>query len=254
MIKKADPDMVVINEANDWDGDPPHRQIDTLAARLRGSYDLADADFTINRYHPRTGNYILYRTNMFRPLYQDNGKAHYWTVFHNNNDNMAMYQAFVDVQTGARFLVVAVHLVHGPNNAKSDADRRAETQHLLAHVHNLQARDARYADLPVILGGDFNSFAGHNPHNFDSPGDLLRRAHLTDSLMAAQRRTNTKFGSVNGYTPKPSHTGRIIDHFYGSAGVAFRTWTQVMNLRHGRWAGTIPSDHNPVLTGISIQD
>jgi hypothetical protein len=74
-----------------------------------------------------------------------------------------------------------------------------------------------------------------------------------DALVAAQSRRNTQYGSVNDYTPVPSHSGRIIDHVFGEAGVAMRTWKQVMDLKHGRWPGTIPSDHNPILVGLSVQ-
>jgi endonuclease/exonuclease/phosphatase (EEP) superfamily protein YafD len=251
MIKHSSPDIININEANDWVGRPRHRQIDTIEAKLKGTYRLASADFTAAKYHPQVGNYVLYRRSMFRARYQhDHGKAHFWEL---SNKHFVMYQALQDRHSGAKFLMVSVHLSHGPNDARSDAQRKKETQRLLADVRKLKAHHPKYRKLPVIYAGDTNSFAGKNPANHDSPGDLMKRAHVTDSLMAAQSRKNTRYGSVNGYYRRPSRTGRIIDHFYGTAGVAFRTWRQVMHLKHGHWPGTIPSDHNPIMVGLSLQ-
>jgi endonuclease/exonuclease/phosphatase family metal-dependent hydrolase len=124
---------------------------------------------------------------------------------------------------------------------------------LIAQMNDLEASDAKYAGLPVIYAGDTNSYAGSNPDNYDSPGDLFAADGATDSLMAAQKATNTKYGSVNGYTPKPSQTGRIIDHLYGTGGAAFQSWNQVMNLKNGRWPDVVPSDHNPIMAQVSVQ-
>ena len=249
MIEHAHPDIVVINEANDWVGAPPHRQIDTLQKRLHRTYALADADFTINRYHPRTGNYIFYRRSMFRPLYRNHGRAHYWTL---SKQHMVTYQALKDRRTGAKMLLVAVHLSRGPNTTFYDAQRKQETARLLADVRLLRARHREYRGMPVVYGGDFNTFDGTNPANHDSPDRLFRQARLRDALRTVHRPRNTKYGSVNGYTRVPSHTGRIIDEFYATRGVAFHSWKQVMHLRHGRWPGTIPSDHNPILVGMRL--
>jgi endonuclease/exonuclease/phosphatase family metal-dependent hydrolase len=259
MIKNADPDIIDINEANDYvhPNDPSSkvRQIDTIYDKLKSNYGLADADFTIDKSLPRIGNYILYRRNQFRPLYQDsNGHAHWFQINNRNNDNRVVYQAFLDTATGAKFLVVSLHLPAGPNDKADDAQRKASTQSMLSQVGKLQANDPKYAHLPLIYTGDTNSFAGiNNPNNYDSPGDLLAKAHASDSLMVAQSRKNTKYSSVNGYTPRPSTSGRIIDHFYGTQGAAFSSWKQIMNLKHGKWPGTIPSDHNPVTAQVQIQ-
>jgi endonuclease/exonuclease/phosphatase family metal-dependent hydrolase len=258
MIKKADPDIININEANDYvhpnDPSSKRRQIDTIYDKLNTDYGIADADFTIDKSLPRIGNYILYRRNQFRPLYQDNGRAHWFRINNRNNDNRVVYQAFLDTATGAKFLVASLHLPAGPNDKASDAQRKASTQSMLSQMSKLQANNPNYAHLPVIYAGDTNSFAGiNNPNNYDSPGDLLAKAHASEALMVAQSRTNTKYSSVNGYTRRPSTSRRIIDHFYGTQGAAFSSWKQVMNLEHGKWPGTIPSDHNPVTAKVQVQ-
>jgi hypothetical protein len=58
---------------------------------------------------------------------------------------------------------------------------------------------------------------------------------------------------VNGYYRKPNRSGRVIDHVFGEPGVALQTWHQLLNVKHGKFVGTIPSDHNPVVVGLSFQ-
>jgi endonuclease/exonuclease/phosphatase family metal-dependent hydrolase len=245
MIKTADPDIISIEEASDWYNEPRHiRQIDTLAANLKGTYTLVSADGADGKPNPRTGNYIFYRTNVYRAL----GSPGRWTI---STSNWVTHQTLINVATGARFLFASVHLSHGTNAV--DAKRGRETRALLADAHALVSGKGVDAGIPVVYAGDFNSYSGPDPANLDSPEKLLRAEHVADSLVAAQSRANTQYGSVNNYTRVPSHSGRIIDHVFGDAGVAMRTWRQIMNLQHGRWPGIVPSDHNPVMAGISIQ-
>ena len=252
MLRAMHPDLININEGNDFlHSSGRYRQIDSIETRLKKTYALASADFTAAKYHPQVGNYVLYRRSMFRPLYRhEHGKSH---CFDLGTKHFAMYQAFANRHSGARFLFVSLHLASGPNGPTANRLRTRETRRLLDDVAKLRRTHPRYRRLPVIYAGDTNSFAGSNPHSLDGPGDLLRARHATDALMAAQSRKNTKYGSVNGYTRVPSHTGKIIDHFYATAGVSFKTWRQVMHLKHGRWPGVIPSDHNPILVHALVQ-
>ena len=232
MIKSADPDIMSIEEASDWYNATRHiRQIDTLAANLPG-YTLVSADGLDGKPNPRTGNYILYRTNAFRAV----GSPGRWTISHLN---WVTHQTLIDVATGARFLFVSVHLSHGTNAV--DAKRGRETATLLADAHALVRAGGAEAGLPVIYAGDFNSYSGPDPVNLDTPEQLFRANHVADALVAAQTRANTQYGSVNDYTQVPSHSGRIIDHVFGEAGVAMRHWRQIMNL-HGRQV----AGHDPV--------
>jgi endonuclease/exonuclease/phosphatase family metal-dependent hydrolase len=245
MIKGADADIISIEEASDWYNEPRHiRQIDTLAANLKGTYTLVSADGADGKPNPRTGNYIFYRTNAYRAL----GSPGRWTI---SNLNWVTHQTLINVATGAKFLFASVHLSHGTNAV--DAKRGSETRAMLADAHALVRANGIDAGIPVVYAGDFNSYSGPDPANLDTPEKLLRADHVADSLVAAQSRVNLQYGSVNDYTRVPSHSGRIIDHVFGEAGVAMRTWRQIMNLQHGRWPGIIPTDHNPVMAGISIQ-
>jgi hypothetical protein len=39
---------------------------------------------------------------------------------------------------------------------------------------------------------------------------------------------------------------------YVSGGIGVSNWTQLLNLSHGRFVGTMPSDHNPVVARLAI--
>jgi endonuclease/exonuclease/phosphatase family metal-dependent hydrolase len=243
MINGADPDLININEASDWYNHAKHiRQIDTIAKNLPG-YTLCSADTMPD---PRIGNYLLIRKSMFDKL-NPHGRVKVSGV---SGGNWVNYQTIRSKTTGAKFVAFSVHLSPGSN--ARDKTRDKETQILLAHAKSLVA-SGRDKGLPIMYLGDFNSFSGTSKAFLDSPEQRMRAADVADALVAAQTRTNTRYGSVNNYTRVPNKSGRIIDHIFGTSGVAFSSWRQIMHLRHGRWPGTIPSDHNPVSANVTIQ-
>jgi endonuclease/exonuclease/phosphatase family metal-dependent hydrolase len=242
LIKSGDPDVMSINEASDYVVQNKSRAIDTLADKLGNGYTLAHTEPFPNPLNPRTGNYIIYKNSTLRAV----GAGGYHAI---SNKNWVAYQALASRATGATFLFVSVHLSHGGNSV--DSKRASETRELLSFAH--QQAQTRSGELPIIFAGDFNSYSGTDPANLDSPERLMRAGHVADSLVAAQSRTNTVYGSVNNYTTVPSKSGRIIDHVFGTPGVAVHTWKQLLNLTHGHFAGVIPSDHNPVVAALSFQ-
>ena len=244
LIKGAKPDVMSINEASDYVVQGKTRSIDTIEAKLP-AYSLAKTEPFPNPQNPRTGNYIMYKTSEFTAINdRADGDTRYWTI---SPTNWAAYQILESKATGARFLMVSVHLSHGPNSV--DQKRASETRTLLAQAHDY---DQNHGGIPIVYAGDFNSYTGTDPANLDTPEQLIRSEHIGDSLISAQKRTNTKYGSVNEYKRVASTSGRIIDHVFGEAGVSFRNWTQLLNLSHGKFVGVIPSDHNPVVADISI--
>jgi endonuclease/exonuclease/phosphatase family metal-dependent hydrolase len=239
LIKGAKPDVMSINEASDYVVEGKRRSIDSIKAKLQG-YALAKTEPFPKPQNPRTGNYILYKTSKFTAV----GTPGYWTI---SSKNWVAYQILQSKATRAQFLMISVHLSHGPNSV--DQKRGAETRTLLSQAHDF---DQNHGNIPIVYAGDFNSFTGTDPSNLDTPEQLLRAEHVGDALVSAQKRTNTQYGSVNEYKRVASKTGRIIDHVFGEAGVSFRNWTQLLKLKHGKFVGVIPSDHNPVVADISI--
>jgi endonuclease/exonuclease/phosphatase family metal-dependent hydrolase len=233
LIMRGNPDVISVQEANDWVRRPTTRQIDTLARALRGSYALATTEKLPN---PRTGNYILYK----RASYAAYGAGGHWQLGHLR---WAAYQVLRDKRTGARFLLVAVHLKNGSPSMNNE--RALETRKLLADARR------RAGGLPIVYAGDFNSYTWPG-RTYDAPERLMRSAHVADALVVAQSRKNTRYSSYNGYFRVASTAGGCIDHIFAEPGVALRIWSQLLDVRHGRFLGVIPSDHNPILAGITI--
>ena len=244
LIKSGHPDVININEAFDWIKPGKVRQIDTIKSALGSGWSLARTENFPQDRNPRTGNYILFRNSEFSAV----GSRGHFAV---SNGNLAAYQE-LQSRAGARFLFVSAHL--SPGGDSVDSRRASETRNLLASAQS-KARG-----VPIIYAGDFNSFTvadrlsytGATPRPKDSPETLLRAAHVGDAYVAAQSRSGTQYGSVNYYARTPNYSGRIIDHIFGSAGVSFQNWAQLLHLSHGKFAGTIPSDHNAVVAGIDV--
>ena len=232
LIRRANPDVMGLQEASDWVAQPRGpRRVDDLARRL-GGYSVANTELTAG--HPgwfRTGRYVVYRTARFRAV----GAGGHWTLMAHR---FAAYQQLQDRATGARFLAVSVHLEPGGGRA-GDLRRKTQTENLLTFVRAFQARQ----DVPVIYLGDYNSNEGNA---VDGPGLAFRAAGHVDSDEVAQIKVNRRYNSANQYRRLPMVGGYDVDHVYAPPGVAVRRWQIVLNLSAGRIVGTIPSDHNPV--------
>jgi len=242
LIRKADPDVLGLQEASDWVDEakrPGVRIADDLAQGLGvGRYTVADTeDLPPTAHWMRTARYILYRTATYRAV----TKGGHWTLA---PGRFAAYQELQNKTTGARFLAVSVHLSFGAGLA-ADRQRQAETQKLLGFARAYQTS----AHVPVIYVGDFNS---HEGHEVDGPGTAMRAAGVADADEVAQTRVHREYNSANQYlrSPKPGHWD--IDHVYAPAGVAVRRWEIALTLTGGRFAGTIPSDHNPIVADVVL--
>jgi endonuclease/exonuclease/phosphatase family metal-dependent hydrolase len=240
LIKKANPDVVGLQEANDWVGPVKGpRIVDDLRNRLgAGRYTLAHTEVTPGqRGWFRTGRYILYRTSAFRAV----AAGGHWTI---GKDRYAAYQLLQSRRTGARFLAVSVHLEPGSGRT-ADLRRKAQTEKLLSLVRSYRATHPA----PAIYMGDFNS---HQKNVIDGPGLAFRAAGHVDADEVAQVRVNRKYNSANQYHRVPVTGGYDVDHVYVPAGVAVRRWEIVLNLSRGRFVGAIPSDHNPVAADLVL--
>ena len=105
---------------------------------------------------------------------------------------------------------------------------------------------ANHGDLPIVYAGDFNSSPG-DKHAIDGPAIAMREVHAADAFDVARRLSRTKYNSANGYLRVPPATATHIDQLYGSPGVTFSSLGQLLQLSSGKFVGTIPSDHNPIV-------
>ncbi|HEX3823181.1 MAG TPA: endonuclease/exonuclease/phosphatase family protein [Mycobacteriales bacterium] len=237
LIQQANPDVIGAQEAASWVGVPtPARQIDSLTAMLGGEYSLADTEIPPGQpHHLRTGVYILYKSD----TYQAVGQGGHWDI---GNTRWAAYQVLQNRSTGAKFLFVSAHLAF-PAGAAADRQRETETNNLLSDA----GREAN--GLPIVYVGDFNSdqWAGHA---FNGPAIAMRAASVDDAYDVAQTRVHARYNTADGYRRTPPMNGGRIDYVFAQRGVAATSWDLVMDLSHGKFVGTIPSDHNPLVSNL----
>jgi endonuclease/exonuclease/phosphatase family metal-dependent hydrolase len=244
LIRRTDPDILTVQEASDWAGAVKGpRMVDDLRSTLGTStWSLARTEVPpTEAAYFRTGRYILYKTAVFSAV----GEGGHW---HLGNDRYAAYQILQHRSTGARVLVLSVHLEFGTYSRAKDVLRQEQTKVLLGKVRSYLANQP----MPVLYLGDFNSHEGSKTHSFDGPGTVLRPAHMTDSDEVAPVTVNRTLNSANKYARLAPRGSAHVDHVYVSPGVGVRRFEVVANLTGGRFVGVIPSDHNPLAVDLVL--
>jgi len=140
-----------------------------------------------------------------------------------------------------RFLFVSTHLSTG-NDATTDALRGRQAEAIASWVdQNVPA------DLPVIIGGDFNS--SQTSKGVDSPHTVMLQDGFYNAS-AAVTQVNMQFNSVNHYISpeKPSNYGfgSIIDT------VMTRNMPGAAVFKQVRTGTPWPSDHNMIYTDVRL--
>jgi endonuclease/exonuclease/phosphatase family metal-dependent hydrolase len=242
LIRRGNPDFIALQEAWGWLGAVKGpKQVDDLVARLGGTYALARTEATPGEpgwY--RTGRYILYRSSVYETV----GNGWHWNLARNR---FAAFQVFRHKTTGARVLVISVHLSSAPG-ATGDAYRQEEMTNLMNYARQ---EAGRHGGIPVVVAGDTNSHDGSN-HPFDGPGNATRAVKVADAFKVARTRSYYHINSANQYMRTPPMDGRSIDRVFTSPGVGIRTWRVLANMSGTRMVGVIPSDHNPVQVDVTV--
>jgi endonuclease/exonuclease/phosphatase family metal-dependent hydrolase len=238
LIRQADPGILTIQEGGPFVGrERGPRQVDDLRSHL-GNYALAHTEVPPSQPHYfRTGCYVLYKPSVWSTV----GGGNHWNI---GDTRWAAYQLLQSRRTGARVLVISPHLTVGVGSTR-DQMRERETNNLLALVRR------NFGNVATVYAGDFNSHSGAK-HPLDGPAVAMRAAHVADAFTSAQTRVNKRYNSANGYLRTPPAAGVSIDHIYASPGVAIRTWHLFMRISHGHLVGTIPSDHDPLVSDLVI--
>lgn len=241
LITSANPDVIAVQEASDWTAAVKGpRQIDSLTAALGSSYALARTETPPSEPgYFRTGNYIVYNAAKYRTA----GIGGHWSL---PDSRFAPYQILQNRTIGAKVLIVNAHLTVGAG-ATNDSRRQAETKALIS----LASAYAAAAHVPVVYAGDFNSDVNAN-HAFDGPGLAMAAVKAADALDSAQVRSDSQYNSANRYLRTPPAFGQSIDHIYAPLGVGIRSWGLLLTLSSGNFVGTIPSDHNPLVSDLVI--
>ncbi len=244
LIRQGNPDVISIQEGGGWvgrvQGYGGKRQVDTLTAALGSSWSLASTETPPTQHgYQRTGNYIIYNDHIYRAV----GAGGHWFI----GTPAAAYQVLQNRVTGAKFLFVAAHLLVGAG-LSYDKVRESEARSLISQA---TAYAAAAGHLPIVYAGDFNSYLSPT-HQYDGPGRAMRAAHVADALQAATALVNRQYNSANQYLRRPPRGFNSIDHVFAGPGVGVRTWKLLINLSKGRLVGVIPSDHNPIVSDLTI--
>jgi endonuclease/exonuclease/phosphatase family metal-dependent hydrolase len=150
------------------------------------------------------------------------------------------YARFKDLASGQEFYFVALHLDHG-NNTTTDTLRGDEAQAIVTGMASVNT-----SDLPVIIGGDFNSSQTSVGH--DAAHAAMLRAGYYNTIAAANT-ANLQYNSVNDYTtqqPSPYGFGSMYDSIMTLNMPGAQRFEQV--LTGAPW----PSDHNLVLADLRL--
>lgn len=242
LLRQSGASVVGIQEAAGWVSNVRGpRQADDIVSRLGSPWVLARTEVPPNEPHYfRTGVYIAYDASRYAAVA---GGGH-WNI---GNTRWAAYQLLQDRATGARFLFTSTHETT-LGGRSGDGERQTETKNLISDATGYAAS---YGQVPVIYVGDFNSHDGRN-HVFDGPGQAMRAAHIADAFKAAAARSNASYDSANMYMRTPPKAARSIDRIFAPAGVGIVSWRLTINLKNGRFAGVIPSDHNPLSADLTL--
>ncbi|HEX3823182.1 MAG TPA: endonuclease/exonuclease/phosphatase family protein [Mycobacteriales bacterium] len=237
LIKQGDPDVAGIQEAGSWLDHPGGtEQIYSLMAALGGEYTLAHTEIPPGQLHfTRIGVDIIYKSSVYKAV----GKGGHWNI---GQTRWAAWQELQNRATGAKFLFVSTHLLD-PSSLANDRRREAETKTMVKNGRALAAR----RHVPIVYVGDFNS---DQAHPLNGPPIAMRSLDIADSWNAAQHRTQALYNSAEGYYRRPPKKNSRIDYVWAPPGVAVASWGLVMDLRHGKFVGTIGSDHNPVVVNL----
>jgi endonuclease/exonuclease/phosphatase family metal-dependent hydrolase len=158
----------------------------------------------------------------------------------NGRYRVVPYARFKDLASGQEFYFVALHFDHG-NNTTSDTLRGEQAQALVKGMAAVNT-----ANLPVIVGGDFNSSQTSVGHDA-SHVEMLQAGYY--NTIAAASTANLQYNSVNNYTtqqPSPYGFGSMYDSIMTLNLPGAQRFEQV--LTGSPW----PSDHNMVLADLRL--
>jgi hypothetical protein len=80
----------------------------------------------------------------------------------------------------------------------------------------------------------------------------MQAAGVPDGIAVAQHYVRAKYDSINSLYRTARHGHGSADHIYATGGIGVKTWGELMDISHGQFVGTIPSDHNPVYADLTI--
>jgi hypothetical protein len=247
LLNQSDADVIAIQEASSClrqgTGQGCYRQVDSLADGLAPRYTLDDTDASADGPNRYAGNYIFYDSSVVTPI----AAGGHWIIGDPSASRYAQYQLFRTNATGATFLFVTTHL-DASHGASWDRTRGVQTQSM---INQSRAYAAKHGVTSIIYTGDYNSFPGEFERT-DFPGTAMLNAGFLDGIEVAASRTNAQYNSINSLFRTPPQGRGSADHVFVSPGIGVQSWGELLHLSGGQFVGTIPSDHNPIVSSVLL--
>lgn len=180
----------------------------------------------------------------------------------NGSKRYLAWAEFTQSSTGKQFIFATAHFEPGQSKGKI-ATRVAQVRAATAELNTIDH------GLPVIWGSDLASskltHAGNKSYDafidagFKDPLGNYYKAHTTnDSTFVTGSVVNEQYFTLNNFAKAPKHysnysLGAHLDYILVKPKMQVTEWEQVLNLTStGKFAGTIPSDHNMVRATIIL--
>ncbi|HQY99057.1 MAG TPA: hypothetical protein PKV13_05065 [Propionicimonas sp.] len=266
-IKSEGIDLLGVQEASSgvlWRGGPS--QFEDLVNRLGSPYALTNAaryncvrSSTPTRcdysYQGASGDTrIIYNTNKLDLLAQGS-LALDDRLAGNGSARFMAWAKFSERATGKQFYFASAHLEPGMSGAKV-AKRGAQANAAIAELDRVSE------GLPVIWGSDLASsklsHSGNTAYEkfmsagYTDPLGNYYKAKAVNSRTYAASLVNEQYFTLNNFAKKPKRysnyaLGAHLDYILLKPQMQVLEWEQVLRLTDGgKFAGTIPSDHNMV--------
>ena len=172
-----------------------------------------------------------------------------------DNQKGASWAVFQVRTTGKTFVAVSTHFMwNSPQLTVNEADdaRSMNATELLKLVHEIRNLRSEYADIPVVMVGDYNckisseALTSIKNAGFDCASNLATQKNDSSGYHAYSRYDNNFEVYTTVYSPEKKHPD-AIDHVFVSSGITVNSFVSV-TLPYATYA----SDHCPTVTDFTI--
>lgn len=168
------------------------------------------------------------------------------------NSKSVTWAIFETLDTGKRFAAMSTHFMYNLNGSDHTSTRVSNAQEMLSVITRLRA-DPLYADIPFILGGDFNCKTS------DSPANVLRDGGLTSAWDIALKKTDSSghhsypeysatYGTFIKWSKPTGTYANSIDQIWTLGDITVNNFVTLTS-----FYALVSSDHSPEVVDITLQ-
>jgi endonuclease/exonuclease/phosphatase family metal-dependent hydrolase len=241
-ILSQDPDVIGIQEAE-------NKRVPGGSTQYRALRALLGEDWALTTDSRHTTGEIRTLYNTSRLTLVDQGYRPLSGSRAFGGQRYVAWAIFIQKSTGKRFMFVNTHLVW-QRSAKAAGARASQAKQLVRAVEQ-----ANPDDLPVVIGGDFNTHlhrtSGNAVYRTITASGYLDPLVPGDELGRAEKLVHANLQTYNAKKRKADDSSSVtrttmVDHLFVSR-MRVAEWETVAKLDSaGRFVGTIPSDHNMI--------